>query len=169
MVGRTEALALLEKEVKEEKRVAHAQAVAALMVLLADLLNADPEEWYLTGLLHDIDLPETINHLEQHGIVAREKLRGLVPPEVIEAIMAHDPHTGIPATTTLAKALVFADNFINLQASVGQDLLKAAILNNEWRSLHERWPKKREQIALVQKYLSEWPVVIREMEQAGIL
>ena len=123
MIERAEALALLEKEVKEAKRIEHAQAVAGLMVILADLFHANREQWYLTGLLHDIDLSETIDNLQLHGIVAQEKLKGLLPRESINAIMAHDPHTGIPATTKLAKALVFADNYINLRASVGQALL----------------------------------------------
>ncbi|RLF10840.1 MAG: phosphohydrolase [Thermoprotei archaeon] len=110
MLTRDEALSLVRTKVNDERYVKHMLAVEAIMRKLAEKLGGEPELWSLTGLLHDLDFEDTRNDPSRHGIVAAEMLRGLVPEEVLRAIMAHNfEHTGIKPQSTLEKALIAAD------------------------------------------------------------
>lgn len=55
---RKEAEELLVEHVADRYQLLHAHMVARAMEGYSGILNEDPELWYLTGLLHDIDFGE---------------------------------------------------------------------------------------------------------------
>ncbi len=63
--------------------------------------------WRAAGLLHDFDyerFPET------HPVRGAEELRRLGYPEpVVEAVLGHGDHTGVPRTTLLARTVYACD------------------------------------------------------------
>jgi len=157
MIGREDAEALIRKTLQDERRVRHSLAVAARMETLARGSGDDAETWYLTGLLHDIDLPRTMDDPAMHGILARDMLAGLLPPESIGAIMSHDHRTGIPAATEMARALIFADVLDNLRANVGMAEIGECARNNAWDALRGRFPGKEYHIGVVEAYWKRRP------------
>src|SRR3989338_4442997 len=107
---REEAQALLEKHVKDEYQKYHAGMVATAMTGYAVIYNEDPDLWYITGLLHDIDFEE---HPNAHPA---ESLKWFAewgyPEELIHAVEAHaygyNGFTTLPQTK-LASALMACD------------------------------------------------------------
>jgi putative nucleotidyltransferase with HDIG domain len=84
---RTAARALLESHVKDEYQRHHAEMVATAMEGYAKLYNEDPDLWYLTGLLHDIDFEE---HPHVHpGESLKWFKEWQYPEELIHAVEAH--------------------------------------------------------------------------------
>ena len=107
---REEALRLIKQEVKTKNLIKHMLAVEAVMRRLAEELGQDEELWDLTGLLHDLDYDRTMDQPEQHGLLSAQILeeKGL-PPELIQAVKAHNEVLGVERQTLLDKALYAAD------------------------------------------------------------
>lgn len=107
---RPEARSLLEQHVQDEYQRHHALMVATAMEGYARKFGEDPERWYLTGLLHDIDFEQ---HPETHP---GESLRWFkewgYPEELIHAVEAHaygyHGYATLPQTR-LAAALLACD------------------------------------------------------------
>ncbi len=100
IISREEALSLLKSSGASDSLMRHALASEAVMKALAARLGMDVELWSRTGLLHDLDYPETASSPEKHGLLAAEKLQGMLPDEARAAILAHNaemngskPHT----------------------------------------------------------------------------
>jgi uncharacterized protein len=159
MVTREEALALLHKELRTAKRLEHSLAVARRMEHAAAVLGADVEEWYLTGLLHDIDLELTKADMAKHGILARNMLEGLLPPDALMAIEAHDHRTGAGSDTRLARALRFADVLENLLGRVPAEEIDQAARSGEWESLMRAHADAEDRLIEVRDFLLIWPSV----------
>ncbi len=105
-----EAKEFIKQNVGNKKIILHMLAVAAIMRELAEYFGEDAEKWELTGLLHDIDYEKTKENPERHGLEAENILKNKVPPEVIQAIKAHNfEYTGIKPETRMEKALIAAD------------------------------------------------------------
>ena len=107
---REEAQKQLGKYVADEYQRHHALMVATAMEGYADMFNEDPDLWYITGLLHDIDF-------EQHpNVHPAESLKWFkewdYPEELIHAVEAHayeyNGFTTLPQTK-LAAALMACD------------------------------------------------------------
>lgn len=85
--NRSEARTLLEQHVRDEYQRHHALMVATAMEGYAPQFGGDPDLWFVTGLLHDLDFEE---HPETHP---RESLRWFAewgyPEEFIHAVEAH--------------------------------------------------------------------------------
>ncbi|NMD32622.1 MAG: HDIG domain-containing protein [Firmicutes bacterium] len=107
---REEALRLIKQEVKTKNLIKHMLAAEAVMRRLAEELGQDEELWALTGLLHDLDYDRTMDQPEQHGLLSAQILeeKGL-PPELIQAVKAHNEVLGVERQTLLDKALYAAD------------------------------------------------------------
>lgn len=104
-----EALALFHEWTEGESLRRHAYAVEAAMAHYARLWGEDETLWRMTGLLHDMDY-EKHPTMEEHPFVGTRRLRELGYPEVlVEAILGHGNHTGVPRTTRLAKTLFAVD------------------------------------------------------------
>jgi uncharacterized protein len=90
MLTRTEALALLAHAGRTRSEHHHAVESEAVLRGLATRLGEDVELWGLTGLLHDLDFPETRDTPERHGIPGAEQLAGNLPEVATDAIRAHN-------------------------------------------------------------------------------
>lgn len=90
MITREEALELLDKNGVTASLKKHALASEAVMAALARYFSENEEYWSLTGLLHDLDFPETESCPEKHGLITAEKLADKLPQEYLQAIIAHN-------------------------------------------------------------------------------
>lgn len=107
---RDEAQQLLEAHVNDAYQRYHAKMVATAMEGYAGIYNEDPDLWYLTGLLHDIDYEE---HPDVHPKESLAWFREWnYPEELIHAVEAHaygyNGFTTLPETK-LAAALMACD------------------------------------------------------------
>ncbi len=69
--------------------------------------GAELETWRSAGLLHDFDYER---FPEQHPMAGVEELRTRAyPEELIQAVLGHGDHTGVPRTTDLARTVYACD------------------------------------------------------------
>ncbi|HHW10218.1 MAG TPA: HDIG domain-containing protein [Firmicutes bacterium] len=116
--NRQEAWALLRQYTKDEQLLKHALAVEAAMRAYAAKYGEDAERWAVTGLLHDMDY-EQHPTLEEHPKVGAEILRSLhYPEDIVEAVLSHGNHLGVPRRTLMAKALYAVDELTGFVAAV---------------------------------------------------
>lgn len=110
-----EARVLLERHVQDDYQRYHARMVATALEGYAGHFQADPQLWFVTGLLHDLDF-------EKHpGTHPREALRWFqewnYPEELIHAVEAHahgyNGFTTLPRTK-LAAALLATDELCGI-------------------------------------------------------
>ena len=112
---RAEVLAVVEARVAGEHLRRHMLATEAIMRGLAARLGEDPELWGLAGLAHDLDSEETSHDFTRHGVVAAETLQSLgLPADVVHAVAAHNPRTGVATETIFDVALLSADQLSGL-------------------------------------------------------
>ncbi|HEX7972994.1 MAG TPA: HDIG domain-containing protein [Anaerolineales bacterium] len=117
-MDRTEALALVREYVKNESLVRHMLAVEAAMRFYAEKLGGDVETWGMTGLLHDFDWeihPTLEGHPQAGAPILLE--RG-VPQEIVDGVLSHADHTGVPRQTPMQKALYACDEITGLVTAV---------------------------------------------------
>jgi uncharacterized protein len=109
-MDRNEVLALVKEHVKGRNLVSHMLAVEAVMGALARHFGEEETTWRLAGLVHDLDYDETLKSPERHGLVSGKILeeRGF-PPDVIQAVKAHNPALGAPRESQMDKALYCSD------------------------------------------------------------
>ncbi len=112
---RAEARKILEEHVQDEYQRYHAGMVGAAMAGYAEIYNEDPDLWYITGLLHDIDFEE---HPGEHpGQSLKWFKEWGYPEELIHAVEAHaygyNGFTTLPATK-LASALMACDEIAGI-------------------------------------------------------
>lgn len=115
MISRAEAQMLLEKHVKDEYQRLHAGMVAKVMEGYARKFGEDPELWYLTGYLHDLDFEE---FPEQHPAVSLQWFKEWGYPEsLIHAVEVHAyGYNGFQTLpqTRLAAALLACDEICGI-------------------------------------------------------
>ncbi len=115
MLDREAALALINEYKPEPHMMQHALASESVMRALAGHFGEDPESWGLAGLLHDLDYPLTREQPEKHGVMAGEMLRGRLPDEIVDAVMAHSSeYSGIMPKTRMDTALRAAETVTGL-------------------------------------------------------
>ena len=90
MIERDLALKMLEDNGVTPSLMQHALASEAVMRALAEHFGEDREVWGLTGLLHDLDFPDTMNAPERHGLAGSALLAGKLPESALQAIRAHN-------------------------------------------------------------------------------
>ena len=106
---REQAFALLTEHTQNANLVKHALCVEAAMRFYARHYDGVEESWAIAGLLHDFDY-EKHPSLEEHPFVGVEILRSLAyPDDIIDAVLGHSDHTGVPRQTQMAKALYAVD------------------------------------------------------------
>ena len=106
MITREEALVVLLQQEPEQNMMQHAHASEAVMRALARHFGEDEEVWGITGLVHDIDFPQTKNEPSQHGLAGAAMLVGKLPEEALTAIKAHNSeYTGVRPESRLDYAL----------------------------------------------------------------
>lgn len=88
---RDEALALLEKNLKNKNLIKHCLSVEACMREFAVKFGEDVDKWGIAGLLHDLDYDYTYNDPDNHSLKTAEMLKNYdVHEDIIHAIKAHN-------------------------------------------------------------------------------
>lgn len=104
---REQSESLLKSHIKNEKLLHHCYMVAQALEAYATKLGEDPELWYATGLLHDLDWEE---FPDEHPNKAIKDWFGAYPESMKHAIAAHAPsRTGVEPSTTLDNYLFACD------------------------------------------------------------
>jgi len=106
---RDEAWATLTKYTQSEALRRHALAVEAAVAAYARKFGEDEELWRVTALLHDFDYeihPTLDKHPQDGAPILREEG---YPEEVVEGVLSHAEHLGLPRDTPLKKTLFACD------------------------------------------------------------
>jgi putative nucleotidyltransferase with HDIG domain len=128
-MNRSEGLQIVQEYVKNINLIRHMLAVESAMRFYAQQFGEDEDLWGITGLLHDFDW-EIHPTLEQHPQDGAPILRQRgVPQVIIQAILSHADHTGVPRITPMQKALYACDEITGL--------ITAVALVRPSRSLHD--------------------------------
>ncbi|OFW57524.1 MAG: phosphohydrolase, partial [Actinobacteria bacterium RBG_16_64_13] len=110
-MNRERALQLVRDRVRNENLVNHMLAAEAIMGALARRLGGEEERWRLAGLLHDLDVEETADTMEEHGTLTVKWLRdeGFDDEGVLQAILAHNSANGSSIGCDMDRALFACD------------------------------------------------------------
>ncbi len=106
---RDRAWETLTRYTKSEALLRHALAVEAATRAYARKLGGDEQLWGVTALLHDFDYeihPTLDKHPQDGAPILREEG---YPEEVVEGVLSHAEHLGLPRDTPLKKALFACD------------------------------------------------------------
>jgi len=113
MPSRAEALELLHEWVENPALRNHMKCVEAAMRWYAGQRGADPEEWGLAGLLHDLDWEKYPDEHPLRG-VAELRQRGY-SEQILQGILAHRPEfTQTEPVSDLDKHLLACDEITGL-------------------------------------------------------
>ena len=153
-MNRKDALAIVEQYIANEKLIRHMLAVEAAMRFYAEKYDQDQELWGNTALLHDFDW-EIHPTLEEHPQAGAPILReNGVPQEIVQAILSHADHTGVPRETLMEKALYACDEISGLITAVALvrpsrslDDLKVKSVKKKWKDRAFAAGADREEIA----------------------
>ncbi len=119
-ITRESSFELLYNWVSSESLRRHCLAVAAAMENYASVFKENSEIWWITGLLHDFDY-EKHPTLEEHPTEGVKVLKELeYPKEIIEAILSHGNHTGVPRVSPMAKTLFAVDELSGLLVALAK-------------------------------------------------
>jgi putative nucleotidyltransferase with HDIG domain len=124
---RERAWALLTEFTKSESLLGHAKAVEASVRWYAqqaadrgELDAGDVDLWGVAALLHDFDW-EVHPTLDEHPTKGAEILRERgYPEELVRAILAHAPHTGVVPETPLERTLFACDELSGFCVAVAR-------------------------------------------------
>jgi putative nucleotidyltransferase with HDIG domain len=108
-VTRERAWDTLTRYTKSEALLRHALAVEAAVRAYARKLGGDEEFWGAAALLHDFDYeihPTLDKHPQDGAAILREEG---YPEELIESVLSHAEHLGMPRNTDLKKTLFACD------------------------------------------------------------
>ena len=141
-MNRSDALLILHKFVTRESLINHMLAVEAALRFYAKKFNEDQELWGICGLLHDFDYeihPDLERHPSVGAIILRERK---VPEEIIQAILSHGDHSGIPRDTLLRKTLFACDEITGLISACALVRPSKSLLDLEVPSIKNKWKNK---------------------------
>ncbi len=159
-ISRSEAIDLLKKYITSESLYKHSIASAAVMEGLAKYFKQDINNFYLAGLLHDIDFEMIDNKFDQHGI---ESLNILKPYDfdenILHAIQAHnEEYTKVKRENHLDFALTAAESVTGLISATALIMPNKKISEVKVDSVVKRMKKKdfarnvnRDSIMLIEK------------------
>lgn len=139
---REEALVIVREYVKKENLVRHMLAVEAAVRFYARKFGEDEELWGLAALLHDFDWeihPGLDKHPQDGAPILREKG---VPEEIIEIILSHADHTGVPRDSLARKALYACDEITGLITATALVRPSKSILDVKIKSVKKKWKNK---------------------------
>jgi len=115
---RQEAYAILTEHTRGESLIKHALAVEGAMRFYAARAGADADTWGVVGLLHDFDY-EQYPSLDDHPFKGAEILRARgYGEELIQTILSHGDHTGVPRETPMQRALFAVDELSGFVTAV---------------------------------------------------
>jgi putative nucleotidyltransferase with HDIG domain len=108
-ISRDRAWDTLTRHTKSEALLRHALAVEASVRAYARKFGEDEELWGVTALLHDFDWemhPTLDQHPQDGAPILREEG---YPDVVIEGVLSHAEHLGLPRDTPMKKTLFACD------------------------------------------------------------
>lgn len=141
-MNRDDALAIVNKYVKNPNLVKHMLAVESAMRFYARKFGEDEEKWAVAGLLHDFDW-EIHPTMEEHPLAGEPILREHgVPEDIIHAVLSHADHTGIPRETLMEKALFACDEVTGLITAVALVRPSRALYDLKVKSVKKKWKDK---------------------------
>lgn len=116
--ARAGSLALLHEHTQGESLRRHALAVEAALRDYARRMGGDEELWGAAGLLHDMDY-ERFPSPQDHPFRGAEILRRHgYPEELVHAVLAHAPHTGVARESLLDRVLFACDELCGFLVAV---------------------------------------------------
>jgi putative nucleotidyltransferase with HDIG domain len=139
MITREQALEIVHEFVKNENLIKHMLSVEAAVRFYAKKFGEDEERWGITALLHDFDWeihPNLESHPQDGVPLLRE--RG-VPEEMIQDILSHADHTGVPRDTLLRKTLAACDEITGLITATALVRPSKSIHDVKVKSVKKKW------------------------------
>jgi putative nucleotidyltransferase with HDIG domain len=117
---RADAWELLREWTQGENLRKHGVAVEATVAWYGEnkfgVRGEELETWRAAGLLHDFDYER---YPDTHPMKGAEELRRLgYPDEVVEAVLGHGDHTGVPRNSPLAKTVYACDEMAGFVIAV---------------------------------------------------
>jgi putative nucleotidyltransferase with HDIG domain len=106
---REQAWKTLTQYTKSEALLRHGLAVEASVGWYARHFGEDEESWRVAALLHDFDYemhPTLDKHPQDGAPILREEG---YPEEIVQTVLSHAEHLGLPRDTLLKKALFACD------------------------------------------------------------
>jgi putative nucleotidyltransferase with HDIG domain len=116
---RERAWETLARYTRSEPLLRHALAVEAALGAYAVRFGEDEQLWRASALLHDFDYeihPTLDRHPQDGAPILREEG---YPEELIEAVLSHASHLGLPRDTLLKKALFACDELAGFVHACG--------------------------------------------------
>ncbi len=139
---RQQALDIVHEYVKNENLVRHMLAVEAAMAAYAHIFNEDEEVWRVVGLLHDFDW-EIHPTLDEHPQKGADILRSRgVDEEIVQVILSHADHTGVPRDTLIKKALYACDEITGLITAAALVRPSKKLADVEVKSIKKKFKDK---------------------------
>ena len=143
MISRENALKLLNDNIQNINMIKHCLASEVVLRAVANRLEANPEEWGLAGLLHDIDVEITNANPLKHGPYAAGMLDGLVSAEAIDAIVMHNEMaTGKERTTVFQHALAAGETITGLIMATAMVYPDKKLASVKTKSITKRMKEK---------------------------
>ena len=116
-MNRKEAQEILTSMTDGASLLRHARTVELVMEAYAPKFDEDPEEWAITGMLHDADYEK---YPEEHPNKIVALLREKGEEKIAHAISAHYTKWNVPYDTTLDKALLACDELTGFIVACSQ-------------------------------------------------
>jgi len=141
-MNRVEALSILHEYVTKDSLINHMLAVESAVRFYARKFNEDEELWGICGLLHDFDYeihPDLERHPSGGAIILRERN---VPEEIIQAILSHGDHSGVPRDNLLRKTLFACDEITGLITACALIRPSKSLTDLEVPSIKKKWKDK---------------------------
>ena len=141
MINREEAHNILIKYLTKSSLQQHCLATALVMEKIAEKIGADPEEYFITGYLHDLDLDLIGDDMESHAKKGVEILKEYdIPEHILNAILAHNRHKVLE--TDIEKALWIADPINGLVIASALMRPDKSISTMKLKSLKKKYKSK---------------------------
>ncbi len=141
MISRQEAEKILSEYLQKESLQQHCLATALVMEKIAEKLNANKEDYYIAGYLHDIDLDIVGDDMTIHALRGAEILKDYdIPDNIINAILAHNKHKNLE--TDIEKALWIADPVNGLVIASALMRPDKSITTMKLKSLKKKYKSK---------------------------
>ena len=143
MISRENAYKLLNQHIQNANMIKHCVASEAVLRAIAFKLEKNPEEWGLTGLLHDIDVEITNGDPYKHGPYAAGMLDGLLSPEAVDAIVMHNEMaSGKERSTVFQHALAAGETITGLIMATAMVYPDKKLASVKTKSITKRMKEK---------------------------
>ena len=139
---RKDAIELLHEYTKTDSLRRHALGVEQAMRKMAEKYHGDPNEWGITGIMHDFDY-EMYPTMEEHPYKGNEILKSKgYPDSITQAIMGHATYTGVARETDMAKSLFAVDELTGFIFAVTYVRPSKSIFEVKPRSVKKKLKQK---------------------------